>query len=481
MERRLPPDQRIYCGRPGCSLWVRPDHIDPRDAEGRCERGHWTCIMCRAPSHKGSHCPQDENMALTNQLAEEQGWKQCQNCHAIVEHRDACRHMTCRCGYQFCYVCNARWHTCSCTEGALQTIKADARVRREAREMQERREAEDLRAALAEIQEFERNEALRVEMQHQEEEDLRQQAHELLDMDDPDAITTALAQAHGDERREALRIEIERQAEERMEEERQQRELEERVLRESIRRRDLELKFEELRKGLDLLHDLQLVMLEQQHEDATRALSEQADTARIQLGEKQDKERSQMKHDIASKIREKDRTFINDFFARSLAETKMMDEYRRQLHEYWQGHPDGTIEVEKAMAPIQKRMEGGQAAWRDWKDAQLKAYGARLEERQVIKEELMDSAVARLDDQLEDLRARLARRKVAEKQWVRLVVLERERLLRDMEVDEVEGDADSLFAGDTDNSEGTAAEESAAGMAEDASRERADDSVGLAL
>ena len=148
-------------------------------------------------------------MNLTNQLAEEEGWKRCTNCHALVEHREACQHMTCRCGFNFCYVCGQRWRTCRCTMQQLDAIKREADTRRQERQIQERTEAEELRQILAQIEEFEREETLKAEL---------------------------------------LRLE-----QERLEEERRQLEIEERVRQESARRRDVELKFQELKESLDIL------------------------------------------------------------------------------------------------------------------------------------------------------------------------------------------------------------------------------------
>ena len=36
-------------------------------------------------------------------------FRQCKRCKFIVERSSGCNHMTCKCGYQFCYICGARW------------------------------------------------------------------------------------------------------------------------------------------------------------------------------------------------------------------------------------------------------------------------------------------------------------------------------------------------------------------------------------
>ncbi|KAF2000115.1 hypothetical protein P154DRAFT_209379 [Amniculicola lignicola CBS 123094] len=48
------------------------------------------------------------------QLAKDKGWQRCYSCKAIVELKEGCNHMTCRCTAQFCMVCAAPWKTCNC-------------------------------------------------------------------------------------------------------------------------------------------------------------------------------------------------------------------------------------------------------------------------------------------------------------------------------------------------------------------------------
>ncbi|KAL9062676.1 MAG: hypothetical protein Q9157_008719 [Trypethelium eluteriae] len=47
-------------------------------------------------------------------VAKEAGWQRCYNCRAMVELREGCNHMTCRCTAEFCMICAARWKTCDC-------------------------------------------------------------------------------------------------------------------------------------------------------------------------------------------------------------------------------------------------------------------------------------------------------------------------------------------------------------------------------
>jgi hypothetical protein len=286
----------------------------------------------------------------------------------------------------------------------LQDIKLAAQSRRREREQREREESEELRRALAQIEAFEREEAVKAEIQRQEQI--------------------------------------------RLEEERQQRELEERVRREIIRRREAEMKFQLLRPLLDLIHSTQDATLAAAHEQAARDLAEEAQQATEALETRTATDMSDLDAYIQTQLAEKEYGFSKDLAARSAAEKDMVDAYQRQLEDFWRNKAGGREEVDKAMQPLRKKMEQGYLAWQAWKSAELERLGERLEERRAMREELAYSARQRLRDKHEALELELVRRAVSEKQWLHVVVLERERMLSQAEGDEVEGDTDSLFARD---------------------------------
>ncbi|KAK8029520.1 IBR finger domain protein [Apiospora rasikravindrae] len=106
--------RRTYCHNHQCAAFIPPTHYDNDVAA--CERcNRRTCMTCKQASHDGD-CPNDEHLGQTLQLAREQGWQRCQNCWGMVELNTGCNHMTCRCGFQFCYVCGAHWKTCGCEQ-----------------------------------------------------------------------------------------------------------------------------------------------------------------------------------------------------------------------------------------------------------------------------------------------------------------------------------------------------------------------------
>lgn len=50
------------------------------------------------------------------EFAEENKFKKCTKCKFWVEKSEGCNQMTCRCGYEFCYVCGAKLGTCKCPQ-----------------------------------------------------------------------------------------------------------------------------------------------------------------------------------------------------------------------------------------------------------------------------------------------------------------------------------------------------------------------------
>ncbi|CAM1507230.1 Fc.00g068710.m01.CDS01 [Cosmosporella sp. VM-42] len=401
-EWEIPVSERIYCSQADCSLWVKPKDVDHSRSQGRCESGHLTCSICRGPTHGEEDCPQDNDMLLTNALAEDEGWRRCYNCKALVEHREACQHMTCRCGTQFCYVCGERWRTCSCSMQQLYDLKAAADTRREQRRFKEQSDAEELRQILLQIEEFEREEELKAELLRQEQE--------------------------------------------RLEEEQRQRELEERVRQESIRRRDIEGKYKELRDMLDKLHELQQVMINVGQEQDAEDLVVEAKTTKEELAKKQETERSDLTTLGMAKLAEKENSLLKDYQIRAAEEHDIEEAYHERLKDFWKEHKDGDEEIEVAMLAFKRQMDHRQFAWEKWKKEQLARCQKKIGDERIFREELMYSAEHRLNDSYTEKELELTRRMAAEKMWLQLVILERERLLNESEVEEVEGDADSLFA-----------------------------------
>ncbi|XWW93104.1 hypothetical protein V2A60_001033 [Cordyceps javanica] len=394
-EWEVPIAERVYCHVPECSAMIPPKNINLAKRVARCSQQHSTCTICRRPAHGKNECPEDQEMNMTNILAEEEGWKRCSRCRALVEHREACQHMTCRCGYQFCYVCCRRWCTCSCTMAQLNELKASAEVRRNERRRREQQESEELRQILAQIEELERREA-EIQEQH--------------------------------------RIAMQK----------------ERARGEILRRQTVEVKFQQLGRILDGLHETQESIIEWQQEADSKDLATDAKNKEEALGKEQEKELSEIKEKITTRTANMEAKLDAEFAVRAAKERKIEDDYEAQLKEYWADRDGAAGEIESAMLPLRQRMDQGYQLWQAWKTSELETYRTKLQDELTIREELMYSALHRLKGRSEDMEAELARRIVAERRWMREVFAERRVLLAAAEAAEMVGDADSLFGIDLD-------------------------------
>lgn len=108
---------RIYCPRKGCGEWIQPKHM--RTEAGRkfgvCPKCKYAvCSICNQKAHKSRECPKDPALKQLNEIAEQAGWRKCYNCSAMVELKEGCNHMTCRCLAEFCMVCGLKWKGCDC-------------------------------------------------------------------------------------------------------------------------------------------------------------------------------------------------------------------------------------------------------------------------------------------------------------------------------------------------------------------------------
>ncbi|CAI7657406.1 unnamed protein product [Penicillium glandicola] len=101
---------RTYCSDPACSRYILPEHVRGTIATCRaCNRQ--TRTLCKKVIHQGE-CNDDRAEVL--ELARAEGWQRCSNCSHLIELRSGCNHITCRCRYEFCYVCTTPWKKCEC-------------------------------------------------------------------------------------------------------------------------------------------------------------------------------------------------------------------------------------------------------------------------------------------------------------------------------------------------------------------------------
>ncbi|RBR26031.1 uncharacterized protein FIESC28_01304 [Fusarium coffeatum] len=105
---------RTYCSDTACSAFITPQSIAESEGIARCSRCELqTCPICKRAWHEGA-CPEDEKTQELVRLGEREGWKRCESCKHLIQRSTGCNQMTCRCGHKFCYLCAAKWKSCSC-------------------------------------------------------------------------------------------------------------------------------------------------------------------------------------------------------------------------------------------------------------------------------------------------------------------------------------------------------------------------------
>lgn len=81
-------ENRTYCHIADCGHFVKPIDV------GTCQNcNRQTCVSCKKAAHIGD-CPQDMELTRVLELAEQEGWRRCAQCSAMVELAHGCNHMT---------------------------------------------------------------------------------------------------------------------------------------------------------------------------------------------------------------------------------------------------------------------------------------------------------------------------------------------------------------------------------------------------
>ncbi|KAM3194361.1 hypothetical protein ACQJBY_070808 [Aegilops geniculata] len=136
-EGQIPPTQKIYCPYSKCSTlmslrevissWALMYTVAGGPTLRKCIKCKGLfCISCKVPWHAGMSCcdykrkyphVRPEDAKLQN-LAQQRSWRKCVKCNHMIELAEGCYHITCVCGYEFCYTCGEEWKdkkaTCSC-------------------------------------------------------------------------------------------------------------------------------------------------------------------------------------------------------------------------------------------------------------------------------------------------------------------------------------------------------------------------------
>ncbi|KAG9497156.1 hypothetical protein J7337_011948 [Fusarium musae] len=85
-------EKRTYCSDRACSAFIPTRSID--DGIGSCTRCEKkTCLNCLSEAHEGT-CTDDPESQRVIRLAEEKGWRRCEQCKNMVELDHGCFHIS---------------------------------------------------------------------------------------------------------------------------------------------------------------------------------------------------------------------------------------------------------------------------------------------------------------------------------------------------------------------------------------------------
>lgn len=94
-KEELETQDRTYCSNQECSAWIPPRHFEAEIGVAKCPKCQAsTCTVCKSAAHEGADCPEDEGTKTILDLAKQENWRQCYQCHRVVELTQGCWHMS---------------------------------------------------------------------------------------------------------------------------------------------------------------------------------------------------------------------------------------------------------------------------------------------------------------------------------------------------------------------------------------------------
>ncbi|KAF2107283.1 hypothetical protein BDV96DRAFT_693520 [Lophiotrema nucula] len=148
-EYSINPKYRVYCANANCATFLHPEthqthttsseapssSLSSSDSESSASSGQssktslssvtktisyapcdfcstTTCTSCKTVIEKDvaeHECQVSENEKKFKLTVEEKGYQECYNCGSTVELSEACNHISCECGSEFCYICGKEW------------------------------------------------------------------------------------------------------------------------------------------------------------------------------------------------------------------------------------------------------------------------------------------------------------------------------------------------------------------------------------
>lgn len=118
----LGAESPIFCSNRRCSRFLASATFLSRGVDNiKCIHCRYlTCSHCRKGGHSGVCKENTAVQGLLDGLLQKGSAQFCSKCHLMVEKNGGCSHMTCRCGYKWCWTCGAsrrasEGYTCGCS------------------------------------------------------------------------------------------------------------------------------------------------------------------------------------------------------------------------------------------------------------------------------------------------------------------------------------------------------------------------------
>lgn len=106
---------RLYCPKKICSAFLGSKNESHEREEKKCPICHTACCSaCGLEQHVGPCKPDAAAEDEVREWAKGKNVRQCEQCRRFIESEGGCNHMTCKCGYQFCFRCGEQWKLGAC-------------------------------------------------------------------------------------------------------------------------------------------------------------------------------------------------------------------------------------------------------------------------------------------------------------------------------------------------------------------------------
>lgn len=304
--------------------------------------------------------------------------------------------MTCRCTAQFCYICSARWRTCSCTDAQLVTLQAETAARQQqtaARTVRERRVAE-------------------------EEENLRLVAEFIRAEEEMGRVAAEQERVREEERRRIRE--------------------EEASLREQARRESLDAKFRALEREMEALHEYQQSLTSSRSDftstQHSQILNQQLDALTFRHSEELDALATASRTMISGL----ENIFEEEYLQRIAEEHDIETKYVEELHACWGSKPDAAYQVREARDALRRDQTKEYKFWDQHRRMKIQALVKGEKRKAEFLETRQKSEIKEVRGRAEIERVEERKRGSAEGEWVGVVIRERMKMLNDIRRGEVE-------------------------------------------